>query len=121
MRAAVLGVVLLTAACGGPEAVPPPSGPPVSDLRIGLSEYRLALSAGTVRTGPLEIVVTNVGAVRHDVQLVQNGFVLGASAVLPPGGRDTVRVQVPGAGRIELRCTVGGHAEAGMTGSLGVG
>lgn len=115
-----LATALLLAGCGSAPAVAPPPGPPVSALRIGLSEYQLQWSASAVRPGPVELTVTNTGSAQHDVQLVQEGTVIGGSEVLPPGGRQTVQVQVGSVGPISLLCTVAGHVEAGMTGSLDV-
>lgn len=108
--------------CAGAAGAPgqAPAGPPVSALRIGLLEYRLALSAAAVVAGPVSITVTNAGSAEHDVRLVQAGRTLGATAVLPPGGREVLQVQVVAGAPVELDCTVGGHARAGMVATLDV-
>ncbi len=123
MRRTGAGALLAVALAGcsaGPAAVAPPDGPPVSQLRIGLSEYRLQLSAGTLAPGQVEVTVTNAGSAAHDVRLRQDGRVLGATAVLSPGAREVLRLQVSAGRPIALDCTVPGHTEAGMTASLAV-
>lgn len=121
---AVLAAALtaaLAAGCGtGAPAAPVPAGPPVSELRIGMQEYRFQLSAGTLRPGPVEVTVTNAGSTGHDVRLLQGERQLAASDVLPPGGRQTLQLDVAAGVPVLLDCTVGGHAEAGMTASLAV-
>ena len=117
MRATLLLVVaLLLTACGsGAESsAPVPSGPPVSELRIGLLEYRLALSAGALRAGPVTVTITNAGSTGHDVRLRQGEKLLGATEVLSPGKKQVLRFDVAPDVPVKLDCTVGGHAEAGM-------
>lgn len=112
-RAAALLLPLAALGCGAGPA-PTPSGPPTSELRVGLQDFRLQLSAGALRAGPVTVVATNVGSAPHDVVLVQDGQRVGGTQVLSPGGRETVQVQVRAGAPVELECTVAGHAEAGM-------
>ncbi len=117
----LLVLVVVLAGCGGrPAAVAPPGGPPVSELRIGLSEYRLQLSAGRLAPGQVVVTVTNAGSAAHDVRLRQGGAVLGGTSLLSPGAREDLRIQVAAGRPVVLDCTVAGHAEAGMTASLAV-
>lgn len=115
LRRALAAVALLAlAACGGsPAPAAAPSGPPVSELRVGLQEYRLQLSAGQLRAGTVTVTATNAGSSSHDVVFVQGGRQVGGSRLLSPGGRESLQVQLA-AGTVELRCTVTGHAQAGM-------
>ena len=121
---AVLALVgaLALAGCGSSaeSSAPVPSGPPVSELRIGLLEYRLALSAGTLQPGPVTVTITNAGSTGHDVRLRQGDEVLGASEVLSPGGKQVLELDVAPGKPVALDCTVGGHAEAGMHATLAV-
>jgi uncharacterized cupredoxin-like copper-binding protein len=115
-------MVLVLSGCGsgaGTTAAAP-SGPPVSELRVGLLEYRLALSAGTLRAGLVTAMVTNAGSTAHDVRFRQGDRVLGATEVLAPGGRQVLRVEVAPDVPVELDCTVTGHVEAGMHSTLSV-
>jgi hypothetical protein len=122
MRVAVpLVTLLVLTGCGGGEtSAPVPTGPPVSELRIGLLEYRLALSADALQSGTVTATVTNAGSTGHDVRLRQNGKVIGNTEVLSPGGKQTLRVDVAPGVPVELDCTVGGHADAGMRTLLAV-
>ena len=123
MRLAItLATLLVLTGCGdGVEtSAPVPTGPPVSELRIGLLEYRLALSADALQSGTVTVTVTNAGSTGHDVRLRQNGKVIGTTEVLSPGGKQTLRVDVAPGVLVELDCTVGGHAGAGMRTVLAV-
>lgn len=118
---ALVAVLFLTGCGSGAETTAPvPTGPPVSELRIGLLEYRLVLSADALRSGTVTATITNAGSTGHDVRLRQKGKVLGATEVLSPGGKQTLRIDVAPGVPVELDCTVGGHAEAGMRTMLAV-
>lgn len=119
LRLALLAV--LTTGCSGPNAVATaPSGPPVRDLRIGLLEYDVELSASAVLPGRVTVVVTNAGSAPHDVRLRQGGRTLGRSRVLAPGQQQRLVLQVASARQIALDCTLAGHAQAGMRAQLAV-
>lgn len=121
---AAVAAGLVLSACGSGSgahsSAPVPSGPPTNELRVGLLEYRLALSAGALVPGSVSITATNAGATGHDLRLRQGDQVLGATAVLSPGQREVLRVDVQPGRLVRLDCTVGGHAEAGMHATLEV-
>jgi plastocyanin len=119
--AAAAAALLLLAACGSDEPPPVPSGPPASEVRIGMQEYRFQLSAGVLDPGPVTVSVTNAGSTGHDVVLVQGEETLGSSDVLSPGGRQTLEIKVAPGLPVHLECTVGGHSAAGMHTTIAVG
>lgn len=120
--AIALVVLLVLTGCGSGarSAAPVPSGPPTSDLRVGLLEYRLALSAGALRPGTVIVTATNAGSSGHDLRLRQGDRVLGNTQVLSPGGSAVLRVDVQPGEPVQLDCTVAGHVEAGMHATLAV-
>lgn len=123
MIAPRLGALLaaaLLAGCSAGTSVAPPDAPPTRELRVGLLEYRFALSAGAVRPGPVAVMVTNAGSTAHDVRFFQDERQLAAVPVLAPGGREQLRFDVRPGGFVRLDCSVGGHAEAGMVARLAV-
>jgi plastocyanin len=113
-RALVLLVLLGLAGCGGGSVVAPSPGPPATELRIGMFEYRFQLSAAQVRSGTVTVVATNAGSSEHDVVLSEDGAQIGRSDVLPPGGQQTFPVQVVPGGPVHLECSLPGHDVAGM-------
>ena len=119
---ALLAAALVLSGCasGAQTTAPLPSGPPTSELRVGLLEYRLALSAGTLRPGLVTVEATNAGSSGHDLRFRQGGKVLGATKMLSPGGQEVLRLEVATGAPVELDCTVTGHAEAGMHATLSV-
>jgi len=113
-------LLLLLAGCGGGSDVRPAAGPPASDLRIGMMEYRFQLSAGTLRPGEVSVTATDVGSAQHDVVLRQGGRVVGRSRVLQPGQQQTFRVHVAPGTPVHLECTLPGHDLAGMHATVSV-
>ena len=61
----------------------------------------------------------NAGSLAHNLKLARDGQEVGGTPSLPAG--ETGAATVPVApGRYEMVCTVGDHAELGMTGELQV-
>lgn len=108
------------AGCGGGSDVPPPAGPPATQLKVGLIDYRFQLSAGTLKAGPVTVTATDAGSSRHDVVLTQDGREIGRSRVLAPGEKQTFTIQVAPQGEVHLECTLPGHDAAGMHATVSV-
>jgi plastocyanin len=121
MSRAVLVLLLFgLAGCSGGSVVAPPSGPPATELRVGMIDYRFQLSAASVRPGTVTVVATNAGSSEHDVVVTEGGAQLGRSDVLAPGGQQTFTVEVRPGGRVHLECTLPGHDTAGMHAEVAV-
>jgi plastocyanin len=113
-RGGLLALPLLLAGCGGGSVVTPPSGPPTSELRVGMVDYRFQLSAATLAPGEVTVVATDAGSSQHDVVLTQGGTVIGRSKVLDPGKQQTFTVRVAPGAPVHLECSLPGHDAAGM-------
>ena len=108
--------------CGGdndppPRAVTLPAG---KELRVKADEYffdpaRVTAEAG----GPLKIVLDNDGSLAHNLKVFRGDREVGGTPTFPGGETRTGRVTLP-PGRYRMVCTVGNHAELGMTGPLEV-
>jgi plastocyanin len=70
-------------------------------------------------SGPLRIVLHNEGDLAHDIHLERDGKDVGGTPPFPGGGSRTARLTLE-PGTYRLLCTVGDHAELGMTGTLKV-
>jgi plastocyanin len=117
--------VLAGAGCGGGEksggaggpATPVPAGGP---LLVTAREY--ALTPGNVVVagpGPLRLRLRNSGSLPHDVRVQSGDRDLGGTASIPGGKGASATVDLP-PGRYRILCTVGDHAQLGMTGTLRV-
>ena len=84
---------------------------------VHLSEFAIDPSTIEVATGAV-LTVTNDGNVQHDLTVVGSDT---KTPLIDPG--DTVELDLASlaAGTYEVRCSVPGHAEAGMTGVLTIG
>jgi plastocyanin len=119
-RGVLLALPLALAGCGGGSVVAPPSGPPASELRVGMIDYRFQLSAATLAPGEVTVVATDAGSSQHDVVLSQGGTVIGRSEVLDPGEEQTFTVRVAAGTPVHLECSLPGHDAAGMHASVRV-
>jgi uncharacterized cupredoxin-like copper-binding protein len=78
------------------------------------SEFRFTLSKKSVKAGSVTFKVKNNGSVKHD-------FSIGGkkTKLLAPGKSATLTVTLK-KGSVAFKCTVSGHAAAGMKGTLKV-
>jgi len=128
----LLGLGLLLTACAGSAAIPEdpaPSDP--AEVKVTLSDFKIEMSQTEFQTGvPYEFVVTNNGAVAHELMLmapVEDGTMdmeeMDEMAVamfedeeLTPGVTvtQTITFPAPGDSSLEAACHLPGHYEAGM-------
>jgi uncharacterized cupredoxin-like copper-binding protein len=69
--------------------------------------------------GPLTIQLRNAGNLAHNLRIERQGEDIGGTPTFPAGQTQSGRVNLEH-GRYEMICTVGDHAELGMTGELEV-
>ena len=80
-------------------------------VNVKASEFKFVLSAKTARRGLATFHVTNIGRIEHDFQI--NGR---KTRLLAHGQSATLRVTFLRKGHYPYKCTVPGHAAAGMKG-----
>jgi uncharacterized cupredoxin-like copper-binding protein len=89
-------------------------------LTVSAKEYSFDPAAVVLKgAGELEIRLQNDGSLAHNLKLRRDGKDVGGTESLPAGDSGEAKVRVT-PGRYELLCTVGDHAELGMTGELQV-
>ncbi|MDQ4129923.1 MAG: hypothetical protein M3133_02850 [Actinomycetota bacterium] len=117
---------LLVAGCGGDEDDERSHGEPVTfragePVRVVGGEYffrpaDVVVSGARGETG-VRFLLVNEGALAHNLKVFADGRELGGTPTFPGGETrsGTVRLRP---GNYRLVCTVGDHAELGMTGRL---
>lgn len=80
-------------------------------VNVAASEFKFVLSKKTARRGIVIFRVTNAGAVQHDFEIKGR-----KTRLLSHGQSATLRVTFLRKGRYPYKCTVPGHAAAGMKG-----
>ena len=112
---AVAGVAIVfagaTAQAGrqAPQAAQKPAL--LAKVNVAASEFKFVLSKKSAKRGVVSFKVTNVGAIKHDFSI--NGR---KTKMLSHGQSDTLRVTFLRKGTYPYKCTVPGHAAAGMKG-----
>jgi plastocyanin len=118
-------VALAGAGCGGGDERGGPGGPATTvaagrPLVVSAREYALT-PGNVVVTGPGELTLRlrNAGSLPHDVRVQSGDRDLGGTDSIPGGESAGARLDLP-PGRYRILCTVGDHAQLGMTGTLRV-
>jgi plastocyanin len=111
------------AACGGDDddasarSVTVPAGAAVG---VVADEYFFDPARVIMRgAGPLTIRLRNRGELAHNLKLFRGDEEVGGTPTFPGGRTESGRVNVEH-GNYEMVCTVGDHAELGMTGTVRV-
>jgi len=114
------------AACGGPST---------AEIAMSLSEFSFSPASASVPAGAeVTLTLTNSGTIEHNWVLLNAGFQAAApfdaddqanvvaETNVAAGEVQTFTLTAPSdAGSYQIVCSIPGHLEAGMTGSLTVG
>ena len=96
----------------GPEAVRSAQARTlIASVNVTATEFKFVLSKKMAKRGVVIFRVKNAGKLGHDFQI--NGR---KTRVIPPGKSNTLRVTFVRKGHYTYKCTVPGHAAAGMIG-----
>ena len=86
---------------------------PARSIRVGLSEWTIALAPTVARAGRITLTVTNAGGTGHDL-VVAGRDGSWATKELSPGQRTTLVVRGRAGERLHLWCSIPGHRLQGM-------
>ncbi len=110
-----LAVVAIGAVAAGAQAAVRPQATHASALlarvNVAASEFKFVLNKKTAKRGVVVFKVTNVGKVSHDFEISGR-----KTKMLSHGQSATLRVTFLRKGHYPYKCTVPGHAVAGMKG-----
>ncbi|MCS7236610.1 MAG: cupredoxin domain-containing protein [Armatimonadota bacterium] len=85
-------------------------------VKVTAKEFAFEPRELKVKAGqPVKLVLENKGVIEHDIVLEKLGV---KTAVIPPGKSVEVTFTPKAKGRYPVVCSVPGHKEAGMTGTL---
>jgi plastocyanin len=116
-------IALCLAGCGGDDEEKPVRSvtvKPNSTLSVTATDY--AFDPGRVvvsGAGRLTIELENAGDLAHNLRIEREGEEIGGTPTFPGGETQSGVVNLEH-GRYQMICTVGDHAELGMTGELEV-
>lgn len=118
MVAVALAAVATVAAGASAQAAVRPAQPKVTHaavllktVNVAASEFKFVLSSKSAKRGLVSFKVKNVGKLGHDFQIDGR-----KTKVISPGQSATLRVVFLKKGAYPYKCTVPGHAAAGMKG-----
>jgi len=98
----------------GREGAPPPS-PGATEVRVVARDFSFSPDEVTVPVGrTVNLTLVNEGDLPHDITIPALGFRLPAA----PGATASGALTVMRAGSYEFFCSIPGHREAGMSGTL---
>jgi uncharacterized cupredoxin-like copper-binding protein len=101
-----------TGASAAPALGPGASSSTTTAVDVSATEFRFTLSRQSVPPGKVVFTVSNRGKISHDFSIA--GM---TSAIVSPGKTTTLTVRL-GSGSFLYLCTLPGHAQAGMKGTL---
>jgi uncharacterized cupredoxin-like copper-binding protein len=83
----------------------------LAKVNVKASEFKFVLSTKTAKRGLVTFTVKNVGKLQHDFEISGR-----KTKLISPGQSATLRVTFLRKGAYPYKCTVPGHAAAGMKG-----
>ena len=89
-----------------------------TEITINGEEYSLTPSSITVSKGvTIRITFNNIGGISHNFGIPELGI---RTKTVSPGNSDTVELVANQAGTFDFDCSIPGHKEGGMLGSLNI-
>lgn len=89
-------------------------------VKVTEKEFSISPKDVTAAPGKITFQIKNTGAVAHDITVMVNGTPQ-SSPLVQPGGSETWTVTIDAPGTYDMYCSVPGHKEAGMNGTVKVG
>jgi plastocyanin len=121
--AAPCALLLLAAGCGGGDGDSSSrtvTTAPGATVTVAAHDYSFDPDRLVVaRPGTVTIRLRNEGDLAHNLRVLRGGEEIGGTPSFPSGGTRTAKLRLA-RGKYEYLCTVGDHAELGMTGTLEV-
>ena len=113
LAAAAVGMFGATAEAGSSPSVAkaPQSAALLKSVKVTAKDLSFTLSAKSAKRGVVVFKVTNSGALKHDFQIKGR-----KTKLLSHGQSATLRITFLKKGGYPYKCTVAGHAAAGMKG-----
>ncbi|MBM4409217.1 MAG: hypothetical protein FJ038_11645 [Chloroflexi bacterium] len=105
-------LAVFIAGCGGAAATPSPTVISVKGTEYAYDPASISTKSGGVTT----LRLTNAGVVEHDITVDALSFKL----LVKPGETKEAALTNPKPGTYEFYCSIPGHKEAGMKGTLDV-
>ena len=91
---------------------------PGGDVRVTAHEYAFDPDKIVVKgAGRLKLTLRNDGSLAHNLRILKGDEEVGGTPTFPPGQAKSGIVNLEH-GNYRMLCTVGDHAELGMTGTL---
>lgn len=106
-----LAIVTLAALPLGPLASARTAAPAATTIQVRGGEFFFRLSKKSAPHGTVTFVMRNIGTIAHDFKIDGK-----KTRLLMPGKSAKITVKLTKRGRYPYRCTVPGHAAAGMKG-----
>ena len=103
-----------------PASSPAPASSGGGNVALSESEFKITPATATASAGTTKINVTNHGTVTHTLA-VQTPTGLVKTGDIAPGSSATLTVHLSKPGKYTYFCTIPGHRQAGMVGTLTVG
>jgi len=110
----VIGAAAWTAGCGEDEE-PPLAVETSPALEVVATEMAYTPTEVAVPSGEVQVTLRNDGKILHDLRVGSEPFILEANA-----GETVTKAVHLEPGRYDLFCSLPGHSEAGMVGTLEV-
>jgi plastocyanin len=121
--AAPCALLLLAGGCGGGDddsSSRTVTTAPGATVSVAAHEYSFDPGRLVVeRPGTVTIRLRNEGDLAHNLRVLRDGEEIGGTPSFPSGGTRSAKLRLA-RGEYEYLCTVGDHAELGMTGVLEV-
>jgi plastocyanin len=114
-------LLVLVAGCGGDDDEPGRTAtvPASGQVEVVADEYSFDPETLVATAGEITIALRNDGALAHNLRVLRGGEEIGGTPTFQGGETRSGSVAVE-PGEYELVCTVGNHADLGMTGTLEV-
>jgi len=115
-------LMLALAACGGGDdngGNGGGDGAPAGAITVNMTEFKFEPATIEAQTGEITFNLVNDGTVDHDMHIEIPGNPQ-TSELVGPGESATFTVTINEPGEYEIWCTVAGHRESGMEGTLKV-